>query len=106
HAPEIRFAVAERHDFLAPVQLSAAAAGEAKRLSWPRVPNATGYFIAAFGGKQGSNDIVMWTSSEVQETGGALLDYVPPGEVARLIKERVVLAPERSDCAVSAEALK
>ena len=106
YAPEIRFAVGERHDFLAPVQLTAAAAGEARRLSWARVPNATGYFIAAFGGKQDSNDVVMWTSSEVQESGGALLDYVPPGEAARLIKERVVLSAERSDCAISAEAIK
>jgi hypothetical protein len=106
YSPEIRFAVGERHDFLAPVQLSVAPAGDARRLSWARVPNATGYFIAAFGSKEGSNDMVMWTSSALQESGGALLDYVPPGEVARLIRETVVLAPERSDCAISAEAIK
>jgi len=106
YAPEIRFAVGDFHDFLAPVQLSASAAGEAKRLAWPTVPNATGYFMAAFGSKQGSEDVVMWTSSEVQESGSALLDYIPPTEVARLIREKVVLAPERSDCAISAEAAK
>jgi hypothetical protein len=106
YSPPIAFAVDEAHDFLAPVQLSAAAAGEAKHVSWPRVPNATGYFMTAFGAKQGSNDVVMWTSSELQEMGGALMDYVPPAEVARLVREKVVLAPDRTDCAVSAEAVK
>lgn len=106
YSPEIRFAVGERHDFLAPVSLAATPAGAAMRLQWQRVANATGYFMMAFGHKEGSNDTVMWSSSDVQEMGGALMDYVPPAEVARLIGEKVVLPPERTDCAVPAEVMR
>lgn len=106
YSPAMAFAVDDAHDFLAPVQLASAAAGDARRVNWQRVPNAIGYFMTAIGSKQGTNDVVMWSSSETQEMGSALMDYLPPAEVARLIREKVVLAPERSDCAVSAEAMK
>ncbi len=38
--------------------------------------------------------------------GGALMDYVPPAEVARLIREKVVLAPQTTECAVPGEVVK
>jgi hypothetical protein len=52
------------------------------------------------------NDVVFWSSSEVQEMGGALMDFVPPAEVARLVRERVVLAPSVTECTVPAEVVK
>jgi hypothetical protein len=108
YSPDIRFAV-ERHDFMPGVELGAArAAGGGQALNWKPVAGATGYFASAFGANQegGATDMVMWTSSAVQETGGALMDHVPPAEVARLIRERVVMPPDRTECTVPAEVLK
>ena len=104
YSPEIRFAVTDRHNFMPGVELNKGRTPSgATQLTWKPLPGATGYFISAFGARDGG-DIVMWTSSAVQEMGGALSDYVPPAEAARLVREQVVLAPDRGDCTVSVEA--
>jgi hypothetical protein len=38
--------------------------------------------------------------------GGMLMDYVPPSEVARLVREKVVLPASTTECAVPAEVVK
>lgn len=109
YSPDIRFNV-DRHDFMPPVALTQGArtAGGAQPLAWGAVGGATGYFASAFGagGGDGGNDIVMWTSSAVQETGGMLSGHVPPAEVARLVRERVVMPPDRTECTVPAAVMK
>lgn len=110
YSPDIRFAV-DQHDFMPPVELNASRTpAGTQQLSWRPVGGATGYFMTAVGAGSadggGTVDIVMWTSSAVQETGGALADYVQPSEVARLIRERVVLAPDRTECTLPAEVVK
>jgi hypothetical protein len=110
YSPDIRFAV-EQHDFMPPVELSTSRqpAGT-QQMSWRPVGGATGYFMSAAGAGSadggGTVDIVMWTSSAVQETGGALADYVQPAEVSRLVRERVVLPPDRTECTLPAEVVK
>jgi hypothetical protein len=110
YSPDIRFAV-EQHDFMPPVELSTSRqpAGT-QQMSWRPVGGATGYFMSAVGAGSadsgGAVDVVMWTSSAVQETGAALTDYVQPAEVARLIRERVVLPPDRTECTLPAEVVK
>jgi hypothetical protein len=107
YAPEIRFAVGERHDFMEPVALaSSPMPSGAHALRWNRIPNATGYFMMAIGARQGGNDMVIWTSSARADSGGVLMDYLPPAEVARLVREQVVLPPDRTECALPAEAAK
>jgi hypothetical protein len=107
YSPEIRFAIGERHDFMAPVQLAPAqpTPAGAMKVQWGAVPNATGYFATAMGGND-REDVVFWSSSEVQEMGGALMDYVPPAEVARLIREKVVMPPQTTDCTVPGPVVK
>lgn len=108
YSPEIRFAV-ERHDFMGPLMLQQAKVGAALRVSWAPVDRATGYFLSAIGGRDGRDggaDLVIWTSSAVQDMGGALIGHVPPAEVARLIRERVVLAPATTDCTIPAEVVE
>ena len=108
YSPEIRFSVGERHDFMAPVSFQPVrkAPGGAFQVSWQNVPTALGYFATAVGQGDNQNDVVMWSSSEVQEMGQALMDYLPPSEVQRLIKERVVMAPQTTECAVPAGIFK
>ena len=108
YSPEIRFAIGERHDFMEPVSFSplGKTPAGAMPVQWKQVAGATGYFATAMGAAEGTNDIIMWSSSEVQEMGGALLDYVPPAEVARLIREKVVMPPQTTDCTVPGQVVK
>ncbi|OGA58319.1 MAG: hypothetical protein A3G81_29335 [Betaproteobacteria bacterium RIFCSPLOWO2_12_FULL_65_14] len=101
YAPEIRFALGETHDFMEKVALSS----EGNRFRWKSVPTATGYFATLFGGT-GEKEVVFWSSSEVQEMGAMLMDYVPPAEVARLIREKVVLPPATTECVVPGEVVQ
>jgi len=104
YSPDIQFSLSE--DFMDRVELSSAARGNgAVNVSWNAVGTATGYFATVFG-SDGGNDMVMWSSSELQEMGGMLMNYVPPAEVARLIREKIVLAPSVTECTVPAEVVK
>ena len=105
YSPDIQFSLGEGQDFMDRVELATAARGAgAVNVSWNAVGTATGYFATAMGGD--GNDAVMWSSSEVQEMGGALMSYVPPSEVARLIREKIVLAPSVTECTVPGEVVK
>ena len=99
YSPEIKFSLDK--DFLARVEL--AASGNTVR--WNAIAGATGYFATVFGA-QSENEVVMWSSSEVQEMGGGLMDYIPPAEVARLIREKVVMPTSTLECTVPGEVVK
>lgn len=105
YTPDIQFSLGEGQDFMDRVELATAARGAgAMGVSWNAVGNATGYFAMAMGGD--GNDVVLWSSSEVQEMGGALMGYVSPAEVARLVRDKVVLASSVTACTVPGEVIK
>ncbi len=105
YTPDIRFSLGAGHDFMERVELnSSARGGGAASVRWIAPSTATGYFATAMGGD--GNDVVMWSSSEVQESGGSLMDYIPPAEVARLIREKVVMPPQTTECTVPADVVK
>jgi len=108
NAREVRFSVGERHDFMAPVAFDPVRKTPtgAFQVKWQSIPTALGYFATAMGQGENQNDVVMWSSSEVQEMGHALMDYLPPNEVQRLIKERIVMNPQTSECSVPAGIFK
>lgn len=102
YTPDIGFLLDQRHDFMEPVAFTKAegALADAIRLGWRTVPNATGYFMMATGGSGDAKEVVMWNSSERQEMGGGLMNYVSPGTVQKYIKEKVVLPPEVTTCTI------
>ena len=105
YTPDISFALGAGHDFMERVELTTSARGAgATSVRWNAPSAATGYFATAMGGD--GNDVVMWSSSEVQEMGGSLMDYIPPAEVARLIREKVVMPPQTTECTVPAAVVK
>ena len=108
YSPEIRFAVSEQYDFMQGVVFDQVhkTAGGAFAVKWTSVPTATGYFATAMGQGDTQNDLVTWSSSEVQEMGQVLMDYIPPAEVERLIREKVVMPPQTTECAVPAGVFK
>ena len=86
-----------------PVNLAMAKSGGGIKLSWNSVANAHGYFASAMGGKEGTEDVVFWSSSNSREFGDQLMTWLPPREVARLVKERVVLPTSTTECVVPAQ---
>ena len=102
YAPEINFSLNERQDFMAPVVFTRTegSLADAMRLEWRSVPNATGYFMMATGGSGDAREVVMWNSSERQEMGGGLMNYVAPGTVQKYVKEKVVLPPDATTCTI------
>ncbi len=103
YSPDIKFALADKYEFMEPVSLAMAKSGGGIRMSWNNVANAHGYFTTAMGGKEGAEDVVFWSSSNSREFGDQLLNWLPPGEVARLIKERVVMPTSTTECVVPAQ---
>ena len=105
YTPDIQFALGDGHDFMDRVELSTAARGAgAAHVTWNAPCTATGYFAMVYGSD--GNDTILWSSSEQQEMGGMLMDYVPPAEVARLVREKIVLPASTTECTVPAEVVK
>ncbi|HEY1604596.1 MAG TPA: hypothetical protein VGF77_03260 [Allosphingosinicella sp.] len=102
YSPEIHFTLASGQDFLAPVTLvsNQAASSGAVPVVWQPVAGSRAWFASAFGGGQ-NGDVVMWTSSESQAM--PMMDYMPDGEIARLVQQRVLLPGATTQCTVPAE---
>ncbi|HEX7711552.1 MAG TPA: hypothetical protein VF418_11530 [Sphingomonadaceae bacterium] len=106
YSPEMDFTLS--HDFMAALSLSSNRNPSGSTLlSWGALPDATGYYINLFGGKQGPGgqmgDLVMWSSAASQQFGGGLGDWLSPGQVAPLVANRTVLAPATTRCTVPVE---
>lgn len=103
YAPEIRFTATQ--DFMAPITFTANAKmpSGAVNFAWSPVANATGYAGWTFGAK--GDDIIFWSTSE-SKAFGVFSDYIPPAEVARLVRERAVLAPSTTQCTVPKQVME
>jgi hypothetical protein len=102
YIPDIPFALDKKRDFMAPVEfypLQKNPAG-ALKMECKTIPTAIGYFATAIGHNQETGESIFWSASEVPETGFALQDYLTPGDVARFIKEKVILDPSRTTCTI------
>lgn len=102
YAPDIRFNLGEPHDFMAPVEFTRVQGGLADSIyfQWRAIPHATAYFAMAMAGSGEGGDTIFWSSSESPEPGWGLMDYLPNAEAKRLVQEKVVLAPETTDCRI------
>lgn len=106
YTPEIRFALAQGQDFMAPLTpAQTALPSGAVKLSWPAVAGATGYFARTIGSNE-SRDLVFWSSGGVPAMMGDLMDWLPPPEVKRLIASKAVLAPTQTECVIPQQVRK
>ncbi|HEY8618117.1 hypothetical protein [Phenylobacterium sp.] len=105
YSPEIRFALSQAQDFLAPLTLTTNAKNPtgSGQLGWNAVPNAQAYLATAIGG--GQDTVVLWTSSEVQSSAFSLPDYIAPGDVTRLVAAKALIGPQTTSCTVPKEVL-
>jgi len=101
--PDIRFTIGERQDFLAPFEV--AARGEFPgpfALGWKSIPHAQGYLLQAIGHRESTGEMIIWSSSELQDTGWGLMTWLPNDFLRRMIADKVVLPPEATSCAIPA----
>jgi hypothetical protein len=109
YSPDIHFHLGPDHDFMAPLSITShdpTPAGGV-RVTWSQVPGATGYFAWMMGAsmKDGRDNptIIVWSSSMKPSVWGAMMDYLPPAEVRRLVAQQVVMAPSATECIVPSE---
>lgn len=98
----LKFAIGAANDLMPAIGLAQQGApAEVVRLSWPQVANARAYFINAMGAGGGDAlEMVMWSSAEVPDFGGGLMDYAAPGNIEQWLKERVLLPATTTECAI------
>lgn len=104
YLPDIAFTLDQKRDFMAPVEfaeLKRTTAG-AWQFQWKPIPTASGYFATAMGHNQKTGETIFWSASEVPETGFGLMSYLTNGDVARFLKEKVIMPPSRTSCSVPA----
>jgi hypothetical protein len=94
-----RFSLPAAQDIMPAIDLVQRNADGATQLEWTALPTARAYFLAAMGAR-GENEMVFWTSSELPETGMGLVDYQTNAAVDRWLKEKVLLEPVVTRCAV------
>jgi hypothetical protein len=102
YTPDIKFAVGERHDFMAPVEFTSIRGGLADSITfqWQKIPTAIGYFAMAIGHNEKTGETIIWSSSDSQEPGYGLLTYLSPADVSRFVKEKVVMGPGVTSCSI------
>jgi hypothetical protein len=94
-----RFQIPAGHDLMPPLGLQQTDAGGATELRWSAAPNARAYFASAMGAND-KQDIILWTSSELPDSGMGLMDYQTNAAVDRWLREKVLLAPTTTSCTV------
>lgn len=102
YTPDIKFTLDEKRDFMAPVVFTKAEGGlaDAVKTEWKSIPTAIGYFMMAVGGSDQRKEVVIWTSSELQDMGGGLLTWLPNATVQKYIAQKVVMKPETAACTI------
>lgn len=105
YSPEIKFALTAAQDFLGPLNLTtnAKAPGGWANLGWNAVSGAQAYLATAIGG--GQDQVVLWTSSEIQASAFALPDYISPADLSRLVASKALMGPQTTRCEVPKEVL-
>jgi len=74
-------------------------------LEWNAIPTARAYFLGTMGGREGEEaTLVLWTSSELPDSGFGLFDYQTNKAVDQWLGQKVLLSPATTRCAVPKDA--
>ena len=77
------------------------------QLEWNAIPTARAYFLGSMGALPGGGDeagMVIWTSSELPDSGMGLFDYQTNAAVDKWLGEKVLLPPSTTRGVVPKEA--
>jgi|GEM_PF-301016 hypothetical protein len=100
----LAYAIDNLHDFMG--DLGLASSGDKSgniNFTWNSVANAKAYFVNAMGmrgleGQGNGGEMVIWSASEVPDSGGGLLNYLSNANVARFLQERAILPATQTSC--------
>lgn len=100
----LRFRIDAAHDFMPSLQVSSSGdPRQSVRVRWQPLASARAYLVTAIsGGMDGDSvpEMVIWSSSEPPESGMGLLDYASNANIDQWLRERVLLPPTQSECAI------
>ena len=96
---DFRFQLAPMQDLMPPLKVRQANQDGANQLTWTDLPTARAYFIAGMGAGK-DEEMVLWTSSELPDTGFGLTDYQTNAAVDRWLREKVLLPAGTTQCTV------
>jgi hypothetical protein len=100
-----KFTVPAAQDLMPEFKLRQTDKGNHLLLEWNAIPHARAYFLGSMGGREGEEaTMVIWTSSELPDSGFGLFDYQTNKSVDQWLKDRVLLPPATTKCAVPKEA--
>jgi hypothetical protein len=94
-----RLRIPAAQDLMPALDVAQQPQGGATDLSWTALPTARGYFIAGIGASA-KEEMVLWTSSELPDSGFGLIDYQTNVAVDRWLQEGVLLKPATTRCTV------
>ena len=101
----LKFTLGAQADFMPDIALQQQGApADGIVLSWQPVARAGAYFISVMA-KQGQ-DMVLWSSAEVPDMGGGLIDFLPAATMERWVKDKVLLGPDTTRCQIPKGILK
>ena len=99
------FAIPPAQDVMPAIQVRQEKTSTAVKLSWSAIPHARAYFLGSMGAlPDGEQGFMLWTSSELPESGFGLFDYQTNTAVDGWLKDKVLLAPTVTTCSVPNEA--
>jgi len=100
-----KFSIAAAQDIMPEIKLRQTDKGNSILLEWDALPTARAYFLGSMGAREGAETtMVIWTSSELPDSGFGLFDYQTNAAVDKWLKDKVLLTPTTTRCAVPKEA--
>ena len=100
-----KFSIPAEQDIMPALQLKQSEQPAFVRLDWTAIPAARAYFLGSMGAREGEqNTIVIWTSSELPDSGFGLFDYQTNSAIDGWLKDKVLLPPSTTTCAIPKEA--
>jgi hypothetical protein len=100
-----RFTLPAAQDLMPQVKLTQTDKGTHVLLEWNAIPTARAWFLGSMGAREGEeNTMVIWTSSELPDSGFGLFDYQTNKAVDQWLSQKVLLPPATTRCAVPKDA--
>ena len=99
-----KFTLDGLHDLMPAISLKQREEAQYMVFNWAAMPQARAWFMASMSMKN-QDEMVLWSSSELPDTGFGLLDYQPNTAIEGWLKEKVLLPAASNECKVPKEAL-
>jgi hypothetical protein len=96
-----KFAIPAAQDIMPEISIRQAEQPGYIQLEWNAIPNARAYFLGSMGALPDEEaGMVIWTSSELPDSGFGLFDYQTNSAVDKWLSDKVLLPPTTTKCSV------